>query len=379
MKIVLLGTAYPYRGGLATYNERLMLEFQRQGHEVEIITFSLQYPNLFFPGKTQYATGKAPEDFPIKRLVNAINPFNWLKAGRLLAKQKPDLLILKYWTPFMSPCFGSICRIVKKNKHTKIISIVDNMIPHEKHFYDRLLSDYFVKCVDAFVAMSQSVLNDIKTFDKNKPKALSPHPLFDNFGDAVSREKALQNLGLPADYTYFLFFGFIRGYKGLDWLLEAISDDRLTSFPFKLIVAGEFYEDEKPYWQIIEKHHLQDTVLMYNHFIPNSEVVNYFCAADLIVQPYKDATQSGVTQIGYHFEKPMLVTDVGGLSEIIPDNKVGYVVKPEVEAIADALFDFLSNKKHHAFDEHIKEERKKYAWSVMTATIENLYKTIIKP
>ncbi len=370
MKIIIVGSAYPYRGGLAAYNERLAQQFTDEGHDVEIYTFSLQYPNIFFPGKTQYADGHAPKNLTIKRVVNAINPFSWIKTGQQIKKTQPDLLLFKYWTPFMAPCFGSIARIAK-NKKTKIVTIVDNMIPHERHFYDKLLSKYLIKSIDAFVAMSQSVLNDIKLFTC-KPTAFCPHPLFDNFGDPMPKSTALNALQLSEKFNYILFFGFIRNYKGLDLLIKAMADTRMAQYRVKLIVAGEFYEDEKPYLHLIEELKLQEDILLHTHFIPNEKVAAYFCAADIIAQPYKDATQSGVTQIGYHFVKPMLVTDVGGLAEIIPDGISGYVVNPDEHAIADALVDFFSHNKQDYFNSGIIEERKKYAWDNMTKTIELL-------
>ena len=374
-KIIILGSAYPLRGGgIASFNECLCRSFTSSGYDCKIYTFSLQYPSLLFPGKTQYSEEEKPEDLKIEVLVNSINPFNWIKVGKKIAKEKPDVLIFRYWTPFMSPCFGTIARFVKRNKHTKIITIVDNMIPHERHFYDTLLTKYFVKPNDAYVAMSQSVFDDIDKFDSRKPKKLVLHPLYDNFGEAVNQTEALNKLELSKEYIYFLFFGFIRAYKGLDLLLEAFADKRLRSFPVKLIVAGEFYEDSKPYLQIIEKNNLQDDVILRTAFIPNDGVKDYFCAADLIVQPYKSATQSGVTQIGYHFEKPMLVTNVGGLSEIIPHGKVGYVVEPNSTEIADALIDFLEKKPD--FSLAIKEEKKKYSWEEFVLAINSMYDNI---
>lgn len=364
--IIILGSAYPFRGGLASFNERLCQAFLENGDRARIITFSLQYPALFFPGKTQFSDSPPP-DLEIKRAVNSINPFNWIKTGKKIAKERPDILIFKYWTPFMAPCFGTIARIVKKNRHTKIVAIVDNMIPHERHFYDSILTKYFIKPIDAYVAMSQSVFDDIDQFDSAKPKKLSPHPLFDNFGESVSRETALEQLQLGQNQIYFLFFGFIRAYKGLDLLIEAFADDRLRNFPVKLIVAGELYEDEKPYLELIKKHALNDDIILHNHFISNEAVKYYFCASDLIVQPYKSATQSGVTQIGYHFEKPMLVTDVGGLAEIIPNGKAGYVVQPNSREIANALCDFLEQKPD--FSDGIKEEKKKYGWDKLANAV----------
>jgi glycosyltransferase involved in cell wall biosynthesis len=372
-KIILIGSAFPFRGGLSAFNERLAKQFQDEGHDVKILTFSLQYPKILFPGKTQYSSSEAPKDLKIERCVNSINPLNWLKIGRKIGKEKPDLLVIKYWIPFMAPCFGTIARLAKRNKHTKVVSIVDNMIPHEKHVYDMPLSKYFVKPVDAFVAMSQSVKNDVQKFSK-KPCVLSPHPMFDNFGKAISREDALQNMNLSNDFRYLLYFGFIRHYKGLDLLLEAFSDERLKKFPVKLIISGEFYEDSKPYLDIIEKHNLHDRISLKTDFVPDNEVANYFCSADLITLPYRDATQSGVTQIAYFFEKPMLVTNVGGLAELVPDGKSGYVVTPNPQAIADALVDFFETKNPDFFTETLNEQRKKFEWNVMTNTIIELVK-----
>lgn len=371
-----MGTCHPFRGGLAAYNERLALEFQSQGYEVTLFTFSLQYPAFLFPGKTQYADWEAPENLDIKVEVNSINPLNWLKIGRKIRKLKPDILIFKYWLPFMGPCFGTIARLVKKNKKTKVITIIDNIIPHEKRLGDMMLSNYFVKPIDAFVTMSDSVMQDLDTFDTQKPRALSPHPLFDNFGDILPKQEALKALDLDPSYNYMLFFGFIRAYKGLDLLLDAYAEKRFIDLNVKLVIAGEFYEDEEKYRSIIEKHPLKEHIILKSDFIPDQQVNQYFCAADIIVQPYKSATQSGVTQIGYYFEKPMLVTDVGGLKEIIPHEKVGYVTKVDPLDIREALLDFYSKQRAESFRPHILMEKQKYTWDKMTGTIEKLSKEI---
>jgi D-inositol-3-phosphate glycosyltransferase len=372
-RIVILGTAYPYRGGLAVYNERLAKAFQDEGHEVTIETFTLQYPNFLFPGKTQFADWDAPQNLTISRSVNSVNPLNWIKVGRKLKKQKPDILIIKYWLPFMAPCFGTVARMAKSNKHTRVISILDNIIPHEKRIGDKLFSQYFSKSVDAFVGMSKSVLTDLEQFDIQKPRTFCPHPLYDNFGDKVERTTAIKTLKLDAVFQYILFFGLIRDYKGLDWLLEAFADTRLRKHKVKLLIAGEFYSDEEKYTKLIAKYNLEQQVCLHNRFIPDPEVSLYFGAADIIAQPYKSATQSGVTQIGYHFEKPMLVTNVGGLAEIIPDQKVGYVVDPNPQAIADKLVDFFQYQRGDSFREHLLAEKKKYAWSTMTESLFKLY------
>ena len=376
MKLTILSTAYPYRGGIAVFTERLARAFKQAGDLVKISTFSLQYPNLLFPGKSQYSSSESPNDLDIIREVNSINPFNWLRIGLKIRKQKPDALILKYWIPFLGPCLGTISRIVKRNNHTKVIVVIDNLIPHEKRFGDNIMNKYFVNSVDAFFAMSKSVYNDLNHFNSDKMKFLGVHPLYDNFGKAISKSDAKRFLNLDESINYMLFFGIIREYKGLDILLKAFADERLQKQNLKLIVAGEFYENEQPYYDLITKYNLSDSIVMHANFIPDNDVVNYFCAADIIVQPYKHATQSGVTQIAYHFEKPMLVTDVGGLAEIVPHNKVGYVTSQEPNDIANAITDFYLNDKENDFIIGIKDEKKKYSWEIMVSNIKKILESI---
>lgn len=364
MKIIILGTAYPYRGGLATFNERLAGEYQKQGHEVETYTFTLQYPNFLFPGKTQFSPDPAPDHLTIYRKVNSCNPFNWLKVGKEIAKKNVDVVIFAYWMSFMAPCMGTIARKIRRNGHTRIIALVHNMIPHEQNVLDKILPPYFVKSMDGFMALSESVVKDIEKFDKrNCPKRFSPHPIYDHYGERLPRETALSMLKLSPDSRYVLFFGFIRGYKGLDLLLEAFADKRLKADGVKLIVAGEFYGDPAPYLKQIKDLQIEDRVVLCTDFIPDSEVNRYFSAADIVAQPYKTATQSGVTQIAFHFEKPMLVTNVGGLPEIVPDGKIGYVTEPDAKQIADALYRFFQEHKQEEFERNVAEEKKKYAWS----------------
>jgi glycosyltransferase involved in cell wall biosynthesis len=372
MKIVLIGSAHPLRGGLATFNERLIREYRNNGADASIYTFSLQYPSILFPGKTQISSEPAPENLPIFIKVNSINPFNWIKIGFELKKQKPDLVIVKFWMPFMAPCFGTICRIIKGNRHTRIITIIDNLIPHEHRIGDRLLSGYWIGSVDGCVAMSKSVLGDLEEFDAKMPKLFCPHPLYDNFGEPLQKQEALSLLGLDPGFHYVLFFGFIRDYKGLDLLLQAFADARLLQMKIKLLVAGEFYCDPKPYQEIISQHHLEDQVIMSNDFIPDSKVLNYFCAADLVVQPYKSATQSGVTQIAYHFNKPMIITNVGGLAEFVPHEKVGYVVNPDPSEIANTIVRFYEENKEAEFSSNAFVEKQKYLWKNMVETIDKL-------
>ncbi|MDB5228786.1 MAG: glycosyl transferase family 1 [Bacteroidota bacterium] len=374
MKVTILGSAYPLRGGLAAYNERLANEFIKEGDEVKIVTFSLQYPEFLFPGTTQYSSLPAPQNLNIDVAVNSVNPLNWIKVGRRIKNEKPDILIVKFWLPFMAPCLGTICRIVKKNKHTKIISILDNIIPHEKRFADTSFTQYFVNSVDAFIAMSDSVYNDLSQFDKNKPRLLNPHPLFDNYGEAIPKQEALRQLKLDPSKKYILFFGLIRDYKGLDILLKAMATDSLRNSDIQLLVAGEYYSNKEEYEKLISELNIRNKVELHTRFIPDDEVAKYFCAADVVVQPYKHATQSGVTQVCYHFNKPMIVTNVGGLPEIVPDNKVGYVVEPESGAVAAAILKFYNENKEQEFVQNILIEKQKYSWSKMVENIKLLSK-----
>ena len=367
--IIIVGPAYPYRGGIADFNERLAREFQREGHKVTIYTFTLQYPGFLFPGKTQYSTSPAPDDLTIVRKVNSINPLNWVKVGSEIRRQHPDMVMVRFWLPFLGPCLGTIARVISKDKSIKVVSLLDNVVPHEHRIGDKMFARYMIKSVGGYVAMSESVLADAKSFDDTKPYALTPHPLYDNFGDRVSRDEAIAHLGLDADTRYILFFGLIRDYKGLDLLLRAFADDRLRNKKTKLIVAGEFYSNAELYEQLERELNIAEHIVWYKEFIPADQVRYFFAAADLVAQPYKTATQSGITQIAYHFERPMLVTNVGGLAEIVPHGKVGYVVKPEADAIADALADFIDHHHESDYHEGILQEKTKYAWSNMTAAL----------
>ena len=368
-RIIIVGPAYPYRGGIADFNERLSREFQREGHEVTIYTFTLQYPGFLFPGKTQYSTSPAPADLNIERKVNSINPINWIKVGREIRRQRPDIVMIRFWLPFLAPCLGTIARVVRRDKRIKVVALLDNVIPHERRIGDRLFARYMIKSVGGYVAMSDSVLKDAKSFDDTKPCSLTPHPLYDNFGDKVSRDEAIAHLRLDAGQRYILFFGLIRDYKGLDLLLRAFADKRLRGKNVKLLVAGEFYSNAERYEQLEQELELAQHIVWCKEFIPADEVRYYFAVADLVAQPYKSATQSGITQIAYHFERPMLVTDVGGLAEIVPHGKVGYVVKPNADDIADALVDFINHKQDSDFSTGIAEEKIKYTWDKMTATL----------
>jgi len=379
MKITFLGPAYPYRGGLATFNERLARQFVTECKDVDIRTFTLQYPRFLFPGKTQFTNGPAPEGIKIRRELNSINPFNWLRTGLKIRKEKADILLVRYWMPFMAPCLGTVARIVKSNKYTVVISLVDNVYPHEKRPGDSLLTKFFMNSIDGAAVLSDTVQKDVEEFRKDIPVCSAPHPLFDTYGKKIDRNEALTALKLDPQNSYLLFFGIIRDYKGLDLLIRAFSDSRLRGRKLKLIVACEFYENEARYRKLVKESGLENDVIFYDHFIKDEDVRLFFSGADLVVQPYKSATQSGVTPIAFQFDKPMIVTDVGGLKEIVPDGKCGYVVQPDPKIIADAIADFFENGRKNAFSECVRKEKEKFTWNKTTDSVtEVFYKCLLK-
>jgi glycosyltransferase involved in cell wall biosynthesis len=372
-KIIIIGPGHPLRGGLATFNQRLAKEFIQSGYDCSIYSFSLQYPSILFPGKTQYSDERAPEGIIIHSVINSISPFNWIKIGNRLRKEKPDIIIVRYWLPFMGPALGTILRKVKKNKHTKIICIADNVMPHEHRIGDKSFTKYFLRSCDAFITMSAKVMDDLRQFEKGKPAKLIQHPLYDNFGNIISKTEARNYLNLPGNEKIILFFGFIRKYKGLDLLLEAMKilkekNTEPQTSNLKLLIAGEFYENKKIYTEQIEKLGIKDELILKTNFISDSEVKYYLCAADAVIQPYRNATQSGVTPLAYHFEKPMIVTNVGGLPSLVPDEKAGIVVEPNPAAIAEGILKFYQLGENY-FIPHLRIEKQKYSWRNMVSAI----------
>jgi glycosyltransferase involved in cell wall biosynthesis len=375
MKIFIIGPAYPLRGGPAQFNENFCRALIKEGHDAQIISYSLQYPNFLFPGSTQYETsGSAPADIKIHTKINTVNPFNWLAVARFIRKQKPDLIIFRFWLPFFGPSLGTIGRLVKK--HTKVFALTDNVLPHEKRIGDKPFTNYFVRSCHGFITMSHKVYEDLSVFTDTTNKICSPHPMYETYGEPVSMQEARTKLGLNQDDKIVLFFGLIRDYKGLDLLLEAMADERIKKAGIKLLVAGEFYEDPKRYTDLIEKHTLQDSVIMHTKFIPNEDVRYYFCACNLVGQTYRNATNSGVTMVGYYYEKPMLVTNTGGLKEIVPDGKAGYVVEQSVPEIAKAMLNYFEQNREAEFTEGVKAEKKKYEWKTFIDAVIGLYKNL---
>ena len=372
LKIFIIGPAFPLRGGPAQFNENLCLELNKEGHDAQIISYKLQYPNFLFPGSSQFEkSGSAPLGIKIHTILNTINPFNWLMVARFIRKQKPDFILFRYWLPFFGPCLGTIGKLVKS--HTKVLALTDNIIPHEKRIGDHVFTKYFVKNCDGFIAMSKVVLNDLSIFTQNLNKAYSPHPMYENYGDAISIDLARKKLNLNPHDKIILFFGLIRHYKGLDILLEALAAPEIKNQGVKLLIAGEFYDDKNFYLQLIKKLNLQDCVIVHDKFIPNDEVRDYFCASNLVAQTYRNATNSGVTMVGYFYEKPMLVTNVGGLSEIVPNEVCGYVVENNCALISEKVVDFFANDREKQFVKNVKIEKKKYEWIEFINSLLTLY------
>ncbi|GAC1424448.1 MAG: glycosyltransferase family 4 protein [Flavisolibacter sp.] len=368
-KVVIIGSAHPLRGGgISTFNERLAEEFKSQGHQCTIVSFSLQYPSIFFPGKSQYSLGPPPKDLVIYSLINSINPINWLQVGNQIRKWKPDVVVVRFWIPFLGAALGTIVRQIKKNGHSRIICIADNIIPHERRPGDSTLTQYFLKACDAFIVMSENVMNDLRSLLPKKPVQLVEHPLYDNFGPIITKEEARKTLGWDQREKIILFFGFIRKYKGLDLLIKAMADPHVRLQKITLVIAGEFYDDEKYYRQLIDRCQLGDHIIIKSNFIADHEVKNYLCACDCIVQPYKNATQSGVTPLAYFFEKPMIVTNVGGLPSMVKDQKVGLVCFPDPSSIAEAIIKFYAIGEDH-FIAALRREKLKYKWSNLTQGI----------
>lgn len=362
-KVVLVGPAYPLRGGIANFNEAFACALQKEGHDVSLFSFYYQYPNFLFPGKSQYDNSQTPpQDLKIKNTISSVNPISWKKTAKAIEDLEPDVVIIRFWLPFMGPSLGSIAKKLRKKK-IKVVAITDNVIPHESRVGDKQLTSYFIKHCDGFITLSKSVMEDISKFTDNPNKISLPHPLYDTFGKKSTKEIAADFLKLDVKQNYLLFFGLIRPYKGLDIAIEAMADTQIREKSLKLIIAGEFYEKKEKYLDLISSLKLQDAIILHDHYIPSEEVKYYFALADAVVQPYKTATQSGITQVAYHFDKPMIVSNVGGLPEIVPDGKVGFVVPPDAQAFSDAMLKIYENNHLATFEENITEEKKKFEWS----------------
>ena len=378
MKIVIVGTAYPLRGGIAHYLALLAGHLKKR-HDVETITFKRQYPALLFPGKTQEEAGEGLQVSPAPQLVDSINPLNWVAVAREIRRRAPDLVIFKYWLPFFGPCFGTIARLVRKNSRTKVLYICDNIIPHERRPGDVLFTKYAFKQADYFIVQSDNVERELNKLFPGVRYRKVPHPVYEIFGPRLPQDEARRALGIAAAARVMLFFGYVRQYKGLMVLIDALRrviDSGFSREDVLLLVVGEFYDDEKKYRDRAHALGLEESVRFVSEYIPNQEVSTYFSASDLVVLPYLSATQSGIAQIAYHFDKPVIATDVGGLAEVVIDEKTGFIVPPnDPLALAERIMRFYTEKREQEFSTKVQEEKRKYSWDRLVEAIEQLAET----
>ncbi len=374
MNIVIVSTAYPLRGGIAHY-VALLYKHLSVRHHVEIVTFSRQYPKLLFPGKSQEETGGAAGTVvPSEQLIDSINPWTWFTAAKAIARKRPNLLVFKYWLPFFGPCFGTIARLAKRWTGAKVLFICDNVIPHEKRTGDQLFTRYAFGAVDYFIVQSHTVERQLLAFHPGAIYRYVPHPVYEIFGEGMTQADARASLGLTDDHIA-LFFGYIRRYKGLHVLLDAMPKI-LQQLRLRLLVVGEFYGDEEAYRQQMIRNGIEQSVTLVSIYVPSVEVGKYFCAADVVVLPYLTATQSGIVQIAYQFERPVIATDVGGLSEVVLHEKTGYLVPPNrPDLLADAVVKFYRERRGTEFTANVREEKKKYSWEKLVLGIEELVGT----
>jgi glycosyltransferase involved in cell wall biosynthesis len=373
MKILVVGPAYPYRGGIANFAD-LFVEQLMKKNDVNVITFKRLYPSFLFPGKTQFHDKIISDLIMADRLINSTNPLNWRQIANKIIAKNPDVVIFSYWLPFIAPCYGKIAGILRKKSTAKILCLCHNILPHETHIGDVILTKYFFNLIDYFVVLSNKVVDDLI---KLKPRAkykILPHPVYSNFGKPLKKNEARRYLNLPENEKLILFFGFIRNYKGLDILLKAVG--QLQDKTIKLIIAGEFYSNESQYKKLINDLKLEDNLLLFTEFIPSSEVKYYFSAVDVVILPYRNATQSGIVQIAMNFRKPVIATNVGGLEEVIVNDKTGYIVEKEnPAALSEAIDKFFLENKETEFVKNIGVDIEKYSWEKFTNGILELIKS----
>ena len=374
-KIALVGPVYPYRGGIAHFTETLFRGLTDRGHTVTAVTFSRQYPELLFPGKTQYETETSNDPIEAQRLIDSINPLTWRKAAQATLADAPDAVVFQHWMPFFAPAFGMMARYLRK-RDVKVLAVVHNALPHERRPGDVALSRYFFKACDGFIALSKAVEQELREMGVGAPIRQEEHPLYDLFGEAISQPEARQQLGIDQEAPVLLFFGFIRRYKGLHVLLEAMPRVVEEMPTIRLVVAGEFYDDEEGYREQIRQHGLENHVIVRSEYIPKEDVALYFSAADVVVQPYVSATQSGVAQIAFHFDRPVIVTDVGGLAEVVPHEQAGLVVPPEdPQALAEAIVRFFRENLSSALQEGVRQVKQSHSWDRIYEAVEALIAT----
>ncbi len=373
MKIAYLSTFYPFRGGIAQFNASLLREFEKLGHDVDPYTFTVQYPNFLFPGETQMVKeGDEVDVIDTNRILNTANPFSYVSAASKIKKTAPDLLIMKYWMSYFGPSLGYVAG--KMGENTKVITILDNVIPHEKRFFDEPFTKYFLKRNQGFIAMSDKVKTDLHHYQPNAKVELLPHPLYDHFGEIENKLEARKKLNLHPEKKTILFFGFIRDYKGLDLLIEAFSD---LDDSYQLVIAGEIYGNFDKYDVLIEKNQNKSNIHKHVKYISDKEVSTYFSASDVCILPYRNATQSGITGISYHFETPMIATNVGGLAEIIHHDKTGLLVDaPDKNEILNSIIGYFTKSDIESFKANVRALKKELSWSKFAQNLMEFSKTL---
>ncbi len=374
MKIVIVGTAYPMRGGIAHYVALLYKILIKRGHDVKIISFKRQYPSIFFPGKTQQDLSKEIEVIPSEPILDSIGPLSWIRTFLAIYKYQADLVIFKYWMPFFAPCYAAIAFLTRLFTRTKILYLCDNIIPHERRIEDRLLTRIGLWNVHYFIVQSKAVKNDLLEFRPDAIYREVPHPVYEIFGNPYTRQQAREHFNLKPNDKVILFFGYVRKYKGLHYVIQAMPGVR-DQMNIKLLIAGEFYDDRKKYLEQIEQLNLQDSVFVFDDYIPNEQVGLYFNAADIVVLPYTSATQSGIIQISYNYDKPVITTNVGGLPEVVKEGKTGFIVPAEdVDSLTAAIIGFFKIKNKVTFTNNIKKYKKQFSWDRMASEIEQFCK-----
>ena len=370
MKIVLVGPFPPFRGGISDLNAALADHLSKR-HEIHAINFTTQYPKVLFPGKTQFKKGDSAQEVDSIRCLSSINPFSWRKTAYKIIDIDPDLVLFRFWLPFFAPAFSGVAKKIRKYSDATIMAICDNIIPHEERLLDTRLTKRFFGFIDSFIVLSKKVENELLSFIPEAKYKYSPHPIYSIFNNTLSKEQAKAELKL-ATKKVLLFFGLIREYKGLDILINAMEKIKTELEDYTLLIVGECYENENKYTELIKKAGITDNVKCHYSFIPDNEVGKYFSAADVVVLPYKTASQSGIVQIAYHFDTPVIVSNVGGLPEIVDEGKTGYCVEPNSNAFAKAIKSFYENDNIIEMNSNISEYKSQFSWDAMVKAIEKL-------
>ena len=370
MKIVLVGPFPPFRGGISDLNAALADHLSKR-HEIHAINFTTQYPKVLFPGKTQFKKGDSAQEVDSIRCLSSINPFSWRKTAYKIIDIDPDLVLFRFWLPFFAPAFSGVAKKIRKYSDATIMAICDNIIPHEERLLDTRLTKRFFGFIDSFIVLSKKVENELLSFIPEAKYKYSPHPIYSIFNNTLSKEQAKAELKL-ATKKVLLFFGLIREYKGLDILINAMEKIKTELEDYTLLIVGECYENENKYTDLIKKAGITDNVKCHYSFIPDNEVGKYFSAADVVVLPYKTASQSGIVQIAYHFDTPVIVSNVGGLPEIVDEGKTGYCVEPNSNAFAKAIKAFYENDNISEMNSNISEYKSQFSWDAMVKAIEKL-------